>query len=448
MMMSKNETTVMLENYKNHIAVLQERTATILQQQSIDSLIIHSGQLKMAFLDDHAYPFKVNPHFKHWLPLVNNPNCTLLVNGLDKPKLIFYRPTDFWHKVPDEPTDFWADSFDIIYMQKLEQLKHLLPSDRGRMALLSEHAELADTLSVGQHNPQAVLDYLHYHRSFKTPYELDCMRQATALAVTGHYAARDAFYNGMCEFDINQRYLSAVQQGDNQIPYSNIVALNESAAILHYTVLQKQQCNTDNLRSFLLDAGAEFNGYAADITRTYSYREDEFAELITALNEQQLQICEQIKVGMPYLDLHLDMHFRIAILLQEFGFIDMSLDQAVESSVTSTFYPHGLGHFLGLQVHDVAGFMQDEKGTHLAAPDAHAHLRCTRMIERGQVFTIEPGLYFIPSLLAKLKQTAESKWVNWDKVEAFMPYGGIRIEDNIIVHARHAENMTRDAGLA
>ena len=82
----------MLENYKNHIAVLQERTATILQQQAIDSLIIHSGQLKMAFLDDHAYPFKVNPHFKHWLPLVNNPNCTLLVNGVDKPTLIFYRP--------------------------------------------------------------------------------------------------------------------------------------------------------------------------------------------------------------------------------------------------------------------------------------------------------------------------------------------------------------------
>lgn len=437
----------MFKNYKDHIAVLQERTAKILKQQAIDSLIIHSGQLKMAFLDDHAYPFKVNPHFKHWLPLTNNPNCTLLVNGLDKPKLIFYRPEDFWHKVPDEPNDFWTDSFEIVYMQKPEQLTHLLPSDRGNMAFIGEDAELADTLSVGQHNPQPVMDYLHYHRSFKTPYELDCMRHATAIAYLGHNAAREAFYEGASEFDINQRYLSAVRQGDNQIPYSNIVALNENAAILHYTVLQGGTGNTDDLRSFLLDAGAEFHGYAADITRTYSYRQDEFADLIAALNEHQLRICDQIKVGMPYLDLHIDMHFRIAILLHEFGFIDMSIDQAVECGVTSTFYPHGLGHFLGLQVHDVAGFMQDETGAHLDAPAAHPHLRCTRMIERGQVFTIEPGLYFIPSLLAKLKQTAASKLVNWDKVEAFIPYGGIRIEDNIIVHSGHVENMTRDAGL-
>lgn len=437
----------MLENYNNHIAVLQERTATILKRQALDALIIHSGQLRMTFLDDHAYPFKVNPHFKYWLPLVNNPNCFLVVNGVDKPKLIFYQPEDFWHKVPNEPTDFWVNNFDIVYMQTLLQLPYLLPNDRGNIAFIGENIELADTLSIGSHNPQAVLDYLHYHRSFKTAYELDCLRQATALAVKGHQAAREAFYEGDSEFDINQRYLAAVRQGDNQIPYSNIVALNQSAAILHYTDLQNKPLNTDQLKSFLIDAGGEVNGYAADITRTYSYREDEFAELITALNEQQLQSCKQIKVGLPYLDLHIDMHFRIAILLKEFGFIDMSMDEAVESGVTSTFYPHGLGHFLGLQVHDVAGFMQDETGTHFDAPDEHAYLRCTRMIERGQVFTIEPGLYFIPSLLAKLKQRPEAKSIYWNKIGEFIDYGGIRIEDNIIVHQDHAENMTRDAGL-
>ena len=102
---------------------------------------------------------------------------------------------------------------------------------------------------------------------------------------------------------------------------------------------------------------------------------------------------------------------------------------------------------MGLQVHDVAGFMQDEKGTHLAAPTEHVFLRCTRTIEAGQVFTIEPGLYFIPSLLAKLKMTDLTKVINWGKVEAFMLYGGIRIEDNLIVHADHVENMTRNAGL-
>jgi len=261
----------MRENYQSHIKVLQERTAKILKEQSIDALIIHSGQLKMTFLDDHAYPFKVNPHFKHWVPLTNNPNCCLLVDGVNKPKLVFYMPEDFWHKVPDEPTDFWVESFDIVYMQKADQLGDLLPLDRAGMAFIGEDAALSQGLGVSNHNPKAVVDFLHFHRSYKTPYELDCMRKATAMAVIGHEAAREAFYEGESEFDINQRYLAAVRQGDNQIPYSNIVALNQNAAILHYTVLQKEPFDTDHLNSFLIDAGAEFHGYAADITRTYSY---------------------------------------------------------------------------------------------------------------------------------------------------------------------------------
>ena len=438
----------MNKNYQNHIAILQERTSKILKEQSIDALLIHSGQLKMAFLDDHAYPYKVNPHFKHWVPLTNHPNCCLIVDGVNKPKLIFYMPEDFWHKVPDEPSEFWVSSFEMVYLQKADQLNDLLPSDRANMAFIGEDELLSKSLGIQKHNPKMVLDFLHYHRSYKTAYELDCLRNATAMAVDGHICAREAFYEGESEFDINQRYLAAIRQGDNQIPYSNIVALNQNAAILHYTVLQNESFDTDHLNSFLIDAGADYQGYAADITRTYSYRENEFAALIAAMNEQELEICQQVKIGLPYLDLHLDMHLRIGQLLKQFGFVDMSAEAAVEAGVTSTFYPHGLGHFLGLQVHDVAGFMQDETGTHVSAPEAHPYLRCTRTIEAGQVFTIEPGLYFIPSLLAKLNKTNAANNVNWDKVETFLPYGGVRIEDNLIVHADHVENMTRNAGLA
>ena len=135
-------------------------------------------------------------------------------------------------------------------------------------------------------------------------------------------------------------------------------------------------------------------------------------------------------------------------MLGQFGLIKCSAEAAVQQGVTSTFYPHGLGHFLGLQVHDVAGFMRDEMGTHLSAPAEHPFLRCTRVIEPNQVFTIEPGLYFIPSLLAKLKLSEQASVVNWERVERFVPYGGIRIEDNVIVHEDRIENMTREAGLA
>jgi Xaa-Pro dipeptidase len=91
--------------------------------------------------------------------------------------------------------------------------------------------------------------------------------------------------------------------------------------------------------------------------------------------------------------------------------------------------------------------MQDERGTHLAAPELFPYLRCTRVMEVGQVFTIEPGFYFIDSLLEPLRQGEQGKRVNWNKVEALRPYGGICIEDNVVLHANGVENLTRQAGL-
>ena len=98
-------------------------------------------------------------------------------------------------------------------------------------------------------------------------------------------------------------------------------------------------------------------------------------------------------------------------------------------------------------MHDVGGHTGDDRGTPNPPPSNHPFLRCTRQIEARQVFTIEPGLYFIDSLLAKLKGSEQSKYINWNVVDAFKPFGGIRIEDNIIVHRERNENMTRELGL-
>ncbi|WP_434340431.1 Xaa-Pro dipeptidase [Motilimonas cestriensis] len=431
-----------------HIAALQSRIAEALKLQAFDALIIHSGQLKKAFLDDQTYPFKANPHFKHWLPVYDNPNCWLVVNGQDKPKLIFYRPVDFWHKVPNEPDGFWAAFFDIELLARPEQVADLLPYDRANMAYIGEHIEVADALGIGQCNPEHVLNYLHFHRSYKTDYEMACLRQANEIAVSGHLAAKAAFFDGLSEFEINQHYLNAIGQDDNEVPYGNIVALNEHAAILHYSHPELRRLSTSEQRSFLIDAGANYAGYAADITRTYSARDDLFSELIVAVEQAQLASIGEIKVGMRYSDLHLQMHSKIAQILLDFKLAQGSVESLVAGGVTSAFFPHGLGHLLGLQVHDVAGFMQDERGTPLAPPQEHSFLRCTRIIEPQQVYTIEPGLYFIPELLKHLQQTSQQGQVNWQKVAELLPFGGIRIEDNIIIHQHNIENMTRDLGLS
>lgn len=432
-------------SYASHIQVLQQRTRQLLERENLDGLVIHSGQTKRKFLDDMDYPFKANPHFKAWLPVVDNPHCWLQVDGINKPKLIFYRPKDFWHKVPDVPGDFWAEHFDIQLLEKANQVEQLLPYDKERLAYLGEYLEVAQALGFSEINPEPVLNFLHYHRAYKTEYELQCLRQANRMAVAGHRAAKAAFYAGGSEFDIQLAYLSAVGQTENEVPYGNIVALNQHCAILHYTALERQKPAQHH--SFLIDAGAEFHGYAADITRTYSFdRGHEFAELIKRVDAITLQMVDGLKPGIKYSELHLQTHRLIAEVLADFDFVRLGADAMVEQQITQAFFPHGLGHHLGLQVHDVGGFMLDERGTHLPPPEQHPFLRCTRLIEPSMVFTIEPGLYFIDSLLDELP-AAQKKLLNWDKIQAFKPFGGIRIEDNVIVHRERNENMTRELQL-
>jgi len=433
--------------YQAHIAELQQRTRRLLERENLDALVIHSGQTQRKFLDDMDYPFKANPLFKAWLPVVDNPHCWLIVDGVNKPKLIFYRPKDFWHKVPDEPHDFWAEHFDIQLLDKANKVETLLPYDKARLAYLGEYLEVARALGFTEINPEPVLNFIHFYRAYKTPYEQACLRIANKMAVAGHNAAKATFYAGGSEFDIQLAYLAAVRQTENEVPYGNIIALNQNCAILHYTALERK--TPKQLHSFLIDAGAEFHGYAADITRTYSFNpQDEFGSLISAVNETELKLVAGLKPGLKYGELHIQCHQQIAEILHQFDFVKLAPEAIVESQISRTFFPHGLGHHLGLQVHDVGGFMADERGTHVAAPESHPYLRCTRTIEADMVFTIEPGLYFIDSLLADLAATEFDKYINWTKVDAFRQFGGIRIEDNIIVHRDRNENMTRDLQLA
>ena len=139
------------------------------------------------------------------------------------------------------------------------------------------------------------------------------------------------------------------------------------------------------------------------------------------------------------------MHESIARILVETKLVEMDPVVMVETGVTFAFFPHGLGHHLGLQVHDVAGKQASSEGGEIAQPDGCPFLRNLRPVEEGNVLTIEPGIYFIGQLLDDLRNRPEGANVNWSAVESLMPFGGIRIEDDVVVTADGIDNLTRVA---
>ena len=172
---------------------------------------------------------------------------------------------------------------------------------------------------------------------------------------------------------------------------------------------------------------------------------EEFQALIDAMNAAQQTFVAKVCAGQSYPELHIHAHLVIAGILREHGFIRLSAESAVESGMSSTFFPHGLGHPIGLQVHDVAGFQASEAGGTIARPPGHPYLRMTRALEAGMVVTIEPGLYFIDMLLAPLRDGPHAGAIDWKLVHHLSRYGGVRIEDDVACTQGAPENLTRDA---
>ena len=205
------------------------------------------------------------------------------------------------------------------------------------------------------------------------------MRAASRRGVDGHRAAEEAFRAGKSEYEIHFAYCQAVEHTESELPYGNIIALNEHAAIMHYQHQARQA--PAEIGSLLIDAGARVNGYASDITRTYSYNDSEFQEFVDRMDALQLELVSEVKAGVDFKELHLLTHRKVADLLIAVGLASGSVDALIENDVTAAFFPTGLGHLLGIQVHDVGGFMEDEDGGTIDRPSGH-HLWFSRVARR------------------------------------------------------------------
>ncbi len=430
-------------HYGAHLKSVKARHDHALEQAGASHLVVFSGSPKRAFLDDYYHPFKANPHFVGWAPLTALPFSYIVYTPGETPVLVYYQPRDYWHVVPDSPSGYWTNHFDIRVINETEDASAHLPEDREKCIAIGEFDDESLAFGIERINPTTAVNILHFARGVKTEYELEVMRLASERGALGHLAAETAFRDGQPEFEIHRAYCKAVSHTDPELPYGNIIALNEHGAVLHYTDLDREAPVAT--RSFLIDAGAQVHGYASDITRTYANGDARFADLIARMNQLELDIVDQVQAGVDYRDLHVGAHKMIAQVLVDAELASGDPDTLLETGVSSAFFPHGLGHLLGIQVHDVGGHQQDEAGTVIDPPSGHPFLRLTRVLEEDMVLTIEPGLYVIDMLLENLRGTPAESHVNWNTVNWLRPFGGIRVEDDVRVMAGARENLTRDA---
>lgn len=413
-----------------------------------DAVLIHSGSAHCHYADDQGKPFRAWGQFLRWVP-VDRPDQFVLLRPGQKPLFIALIPQDFWHDQHMEMEHWWANAMDIQTITDISELKAVLPVDLT-LAFLGENVALAQTLDVTEKliNPAELLSWLDYERAYKTRYEITRIASANAHALGGHQAAHDAFLAGMDEFDIHMAYLAACRVLEDELPYPNIVAVNQHAAILHYQHKQRYHSQSGDRvinQVLLIDAGCRSYGYCSDITRTWCTPNIHpvFAALLSGMQKLQLAVIQDIQTGQSYVDLHQQAHLHLAQLLVDTNLCHGMAEDLVSTGVTQTFLPHGLGHMLGLQVHDIGGRLAGRDGCIQSPPAHYPALRNTRRIEQDMVFTIEPGLYFIPMLLQRLRKSSAGKAVDWKLVDQLRPLGGIRIEDNIWMSAEGVHNLTR-----
>ena len=428
--------------YTEHLAHVLRGTETALETSGFEAAVFPYGSYRSkSRYDDQDFPFRAAPHAEYVLPL-GEPDAVLVVRPGRAPALFRRAQTSFWEKPAPFAHGWMLESFEVRTFDDAETLLAAVVTLAGeKAAVVGEDATVARRFPNEHRDPTAVVTALHELRTRKTAWEIEALAVAGARAAAGHRAVAEAFFAGRrSELDLHLVYLAATAQDDSETPYKNIVALGRNASILHHIAYGRTATED---RSLLVDAGAPHAGYGSDITRTWVRRDRAgaaaaWADLVGAIGRMQLALIAAATPGVDYEALHDSCHQQLATILVEHRLAKGAPEALVTSGVTRAFFPHGLGHHLGLQTHDVAGKPRPPR------PE-NRYLRNTRTIENGQVFTIEPGLYFIEALLEPLRKTPAGEQVLWAEVERLSPFGGVRIEDNIAIVEGAPRNLTRSA---
>ncbi|MBR9921922.1 MAG: aminopeptidase P family protein [Bacteroidetes bacterium] len=314
---------------------------------------------------------------------------------------------------------------------------HFLPPYRERNRRLL-HEQLNIPLgAVNENASEALIRAVVDLRSKKSAEEVREMEEALRITRDMHLAMMTGARAGLLEMELAGKVEGIAASGGGGLAYPVIMSVNGQVLHNHHhdQIMQEGQL-------LLGDFGAQTGScYAGDITRTvpvsatFSPRQRDLYQLVL---DAQMEAIDNCSVGVSYQDIHLQASQTMAQGLIDLDIMKGNSAQAAAAGAHALFFPHGLGHMIGLDVHDMEDLGEQYVGydaeTRRSDQFGTAYLRLGRKLEEGFVLTVEPGLYFIPELIDLWKKEGKfTEFINYDKVEEYRDFGGIRIEDNILV---------------
>ncbi|MDE6147799.1 MAG: aminopeptidase P family protein [Bacteroidales bacterium] len=300
----------------------------------------------------------------------------------------------------------------------------------------------------GRHASEELVKAVVSLRIIKEECEIAEIDKACDIGYLMHTEARNGCRPGVLEQEIVGRMEGVTLSKGWGVSFATILSQNGETLHNH----SHHQIITDG-RLLVVDAGAESNThYASDFTRTYpcggkfTDRQREIYDIVESANELAFSLT---RPGVTYYDVHLATVRHMLCSLKDLGLVRGDVDEMVAEGISGLFMPHGLGHNMGLDVHDMEDFGEDyvgyDPGQKRSPLLGLGNLRMARMLRPGHVVTDEPGIYFIPALIEKWKQEGTGRdFVNYAALESYYGFGGIRLEDDVLV----TENGARRLGAA
>ncbi|KAI7901048.1 peptidase M24, structural domain-containing protein, partial [Cokeromyces recurvatus] len=348
-----------------------------------------------------------------------------------------------WMGMPDSLEELKAkyDVDEVVYVDQLAQ--HLLSASIVYTLPITKTDKLDSEIKLCSSEESKKLHTAFAEaRAIKSDWEIEIIRKANEISSNAHVKLMKASQEGASETQLHALFLYECHRyGALFQAYYPIVGVGKNAATLHYNKNNAPFKQASDI--VLVDAGCEVSCYASDITRCFPVGgkfTPEARTIYTIVLDMQKACLNACKAGVAWEEIH-NIATKVACDgLLECGILVGDKEEILANHVVAAFFPHGIGHMLGLDVHDLGGYPE---GTERIDAPGIRNLRMRRNLQSGFVVTVEPGVYFCDFLIDPvLNDPKTGKYINKDVLNKYKPVGGVRIEDNIVITQDGYHNLT------